>query len=123
MRFRQFCAATSFIRDRKLLALGVTTAQRTSILQDVPTIAEAGVTDYEYQDWWGIFAPSATPPAVIEKISKEVARILEAPEVREQLLVQGAEAKTSTPDEFTTFIRAKVDAARKVAALAGIRAN
>jgi tripartite-type tricarboxylate transporter receptor subunit TctC len=89
----------------------------------MPTIAEAGVTGYEYQDWWGIFAPGATPPAVIDKISKEVARILETPDVRGQLLVQGAEAKTSTPDEFITFVRAKVDAARKVAALAGIRAD
>jgi tripartite-type tricarboxylate transporter receptor subunit TctC len=115
--------ALPFIRDRKLLALGVTTAQRTSILQDVPTVTEAGVADYEYQDWWGIFAPSATPPAVIDKIGKEVARILETPDVKEQLLVQGAEAKTSTPVEFITFVRAKVDAAQKVAALAGIRAN
>jgi tripartite-type tricarboxylate transporter receptor subunit TctC len=115
--------ALPFIRDRTLLALGVTTAQRASMLQDVPTIAEAGVTGYEYQDWWGIFAPGATPPAVIDKISKEVARILETSDVRGQLLVQGAEAKTSTPDEFMMFVRARVDAARKVAALAGIRAN
>jgi tripartite-type tricarboxylate transporter receptor subunit TctC len=113
--------ALPFIRDGKLLALGVTTAQRSPMLQDVPTIAEAGPPGYEYQDWWGVFAPSATPPAIIDKIGKEIARILELPDVTKQLLNQGAEARPSTPDEFTTFVRAKVETARQVATFAGIR--
>jgi tripartite-type tricarboxylate transporter receptor subunit TctC len=113
--------ALPFIRDGKLLALGVTTSQRSPLLQDVPTIAEAGPPGYEYQDWCGVFAPATTSPAVIDKIGKEVARILELPEVANQLLSQGAEARPSTPDEFTTFVRAKVETARQVATFAGIR--
>ena len=113
--------ALPFIRDGKLLALGVTTAQRSPMLQDVPTVAEAGLPGYEYQDWWGVFAPAATPRAIIDKIGKEIARILELPDVTKQLLSQGAEPRPSTPDEFTRFVRAKVENARQVAAFAGIR--
>jgi tripartite-type tricarboxylate transporter receptor subunit TctC len=115
--------ALPFIRDGKLLALGVTTAQRSPMLQDVPTIAEAGLPDYEYQDWWGVFAPAATPPPVIDKVGKEIARILKLPDVTKQLLSQGAEARPSTPDEFTRFVRAKVETARQVARSAAIRAE
>ena len=112
--------ALPFIRDGKLLALGVTTVQRSPMLQDVPTVAEAGLPDYEYQDWWGVFAPAATPRPVIDKISKEVVRILGLPDITKQLLSQGAEARSSAPDEFTGFVRAKVESARQVAASAGI---
>jgi tripartite-type tricarboxylate transporter receptor subunit TctC len=113
--------ALPFIRDGKLLALAVTTAQRSATLENVPTVAEAGQADYEYQDWWGVFAPAATPRAIIEKIGKEIARTLELPDISKQMLSQGAEARSSTPDEFTKFVRAKVEAARHVATLATIR--
>jgi tripartite-type tricarboxylate transporter receptor subunit TctC len=115
--------ALPFIRDGKLLALGVTTVQRSPMLQDVPTIAEAGLPDYEYQDWWGVFAPAPTPRPVIDKISIEVVRILGLPDAMQQLLSQGTEARSSTPDEFTGFVRAKVKSARQLAASAGIRAE
>jgi tripartite-type tricarboxylate transporter receptor subunit TctC len=115
--------ALPFIREGKLLALGVTTGQRSPILQDAPTVAEAGLPGYEYQDWWGAFVPAATPRPLIDKISEEIGRILQIPDVIKQLLSQGAEARPSRPDEFTRFVRAKVESAREVAALAGIRAE
>jgi tripartite-type tricarboxylate transporter receptor subunit TctC len=114
--------ALPFINDGKLLALGVTTAQRSPTLPDVPTVAEAGLPGYEYQDWWGVFAPAATPRAVVDRISKEIARALKLPDVTDQLQSQGAEARPSTPDEFTSFVRAKIEAVRQVATSAGIRA-
>ena len=98
--------ALPFINDGKLLALGVTTAQRSPTLPDVPTVAEAGLPGYEYQDWWGVFAPAATPRAVVDRISKEIARALRLPDVTDQLRIEGAEARPSTPDEFTSFVRA-----------------
>jgi tripartite-type tricarboxylate transporter receptor subunit TctC len=115
--------ALPFIKDGKLLALGGTTAQRSPALQDVPTVAEAGLPGYEYQDWWGAFAPAATPRAIVDKIGKDIGRVLELPDVAKQLLSQGAEARASTPEEFTRFVRAKIEAARQVASLAGIRAE
>jgi tripartite-type tricarboxylate transporter receptor subunit TctC len=115
--------ALPFIKDGRLLALAVTTAQRTPVLPDVPTVAEAALPGFEYQDWWGVFAPAATPRAVIDKISTETARIVNLPDIKKQMLSQGEEATPNTPEEFTRFVRAKVETARKVVTLAGIRAE
>ena len=112
--------ALPFIKDGRVLALAVTTAQRTAALPDVPTVAEA-LPGYEYQDWWEIFAPAKTPRPVIDKLSKETARIVELPDVKKQMLNQGEEPRPSTPEEFTRFVRAKVETAAKVVKLAGIR--
>jgi tripartite-type tricarboxylate transporter receptor subunit TctC len=111
------------IKDGKLLAFAVTTAQRSPLLQEVPTVAEAGVPGFEYQDWWGVFAPAATTPAVVSKISQDVGRALEYSDVRKQLLDHGAEARPSTPNEFTKFVHSKIEEARRVAASANIRAG
>src|SRR5262249_51911005 len=115
--------ALPFIREGKLLALAVTTAQRSPLLQDVSTVAEAGVPNYEYQDWWGVFAPAATPVAVIVKIGKEIARVLELSHVKQRGPNRGAEAGRSPPADFPTFVRAKVGMARQAAASANIRAD
>jgi tripartite-type tricarboxylate transporter receptor subunit TctC len=115
--------ALPHIKDGKLLALAVTTAQRSPLLPDVPTATEAGVSGYEYQDWWGVFAPAATPFAVIAKISEDIGRVLGHSDVRKQLLEQGAEARSSTPNDFTKFVGTKIEQARLVAASANIRAD
>ena len=113
--------ALPFIKDGRLLALGVTTAARSAVLPDIPTIAEAGVSNYEYQDWWGLFAPARTPHAVIDKLSKEIARVVALTEVVGYLHSQGAEAHASSPEVFSRFVRAKVENTIHVVRLAGIR--
>jgi len=113
--------ALPFIRDGRLLALAVSTAQRTPALPDVPTIAEAALPGYEFQGWWGVFAPARTPRAIINQISKEIARVVEFPDIKKQFLVQGEEGRSSTPEEFTRFIRAEIEKTRKIVKLAGIR--
>lgn len=115
--------ALPHIKDGKLLALAVTTGKRSPLLPDVPTVAEAGVPGYEYQDWWGVFAPTATPSTVVDKISKDIGRTLENPDVRKQLLDLGAEAQPSTPNEFTKFVQTKMNEARQVATSAKIRVD
>jgi tripartite-type tricarboxylate transporter receptor subunit TctC len=77
--------ALPFVRDGKLLALAVTTSERSPMLKDAPTIAESGLADFDYQDWWGMFAPAATPGPVIQRISREVERVLQLGDVRQQL--------------------------------------
>jgi hypothetical protein len=69
--------AMSFVTEGKLLALVVTTARRSPMLQQVPTVAETGLRGFDYQDWWGVFAPAGTPPAVVDKIGKEIVRVLQ----------------------------------------------
>ena len=111
----------SLIQNGRLLALGVTTAKRVPMLPDVPTIAEAAIPGFEYDGWFGIFAPSKTPRAVIEKLNKEVVRILETTDVRDKILKQGALAQASTPEAFDKLVRGEIVTRRKVFAAAGIK--
>jgi tripartite-type tricarboxylate transporter receptor subunit TctC len=113
--------ALPFIRDGRLLALAVSTARRTPVLPDVPTIAEAALPGYEYQAWFGVFAPARTPQPVVEQISREIARIVDLPDIKKQMLNQGEEGRPSTPEEFTRFVRAEIEKASKIVKLAGIR--
>jgi tripartite-type tricarboxylate transporter receptor subunit TctC len=110
-----------FIRDGRLLALAVSTARRTPVLPDVPTIAEAALPGYEFQAWFGVFAPAGTPRPVVERISKEIARIVDLPDIKKQFVNQGEEGRPSTPEEFTRFVRAEIEKTRKTVKLAGIR--
>ena len=113
--------ALPFIRDGRLLALAVSTPHRAPILPDVPTIAEAALPGYAFQAWFGVFAPTATPQPVIHKISKEIARVVELPDIKKQFLLQGEEGRPSTPEAFTRFVRDEIDKARSIIKRAGIR--
>ena len=113
--------ALPLIRDGRLLPLAVTTAQRTPMLPDVPTVAEAALPGYEFQAWFGMFAPAGTPRPVTDQISKEIARIVELPDVAKQMASQGEQGRSSTPEEFTRFFRAEVEKYRKIVKLANIR--
>jgi tripartite-type tricarboxylate transporter receptor subunit TctC len=113
--------ALPLIRDGRLLPLAVTTAQRTPMLPDVPTVAEAALPGYEFQAWFGMFAPGRTPGPVVHQISKEIARIVELPDVAKQMANQGEQGRSSTPEEFSRFFRAEVEKYRKLVKLANIR--
>ena len=113
--------AMPFVRDGRLLALGVTTAQRSPVLPDTPTVAEAGIAGYEYSDWWGLFAPARTPSSIVDRLSREAARILALPDVRKQMLYQGAEPKSSAPAEFAAFVRARIADNQGLIRVSGIR--
>jgi tripartite-type tricarboxylate transporter receptor subunit TctC len=113
--------ALPFIRDGRLIPLAVTTALRTPMLPDVPSVSEAALPGYEYQAWFGMWAPGGTPRPIVEKLSKEVARIVELPDVAKQFANQGELVRTSTPEEFTQFCRAEIEKYRKIVKLANIR--
>ena len=113
--------ALPHIRDGRLLALAVTTAQRTPLLPDVPTVAEAALPGYEFQAWFGMFAPGATPRPIVEQLSKEVARVLALPDIVKAMANQGEQPLPSTPEEFTRFFRAEVEKYKKIVKLANIR--
>jgi len=83
----------------------VSSAKRMSAIPDVPTIAEAGVPGFESGSWQGVIAPAGTPPDVVSRLNAEIVRIVGTPEMRENLGRQGAEVRTTTPDEFGAFIR------------------
>ena len=88
-----------YIRSGKLRAIAVGTSQRISSLPDVPTVAEGGVPGYEVVAWYGLFAPTGTPRAIIMRVNAEVKRILELPEMRDRLSGEGAEVAANTSAE------------------------
>ncbi len=96
------------VKVGRLRALGVSTASRNRLLPDVPTIAEAGVPGYEFNSWFGVFAPARTPDAVITKVHGDLREVLQQPDVQEKLRSQGAEPVGSGPQDFSEFFRRDV---------------
>jgi tripartite-type tricarboxylate transporter receptor subunit TctC len=115
--------ALPLVKDRKLIALGVTPAARSPVLPDVPTIAEAGVPGFEFDTWYGVFASAATPKALVAKISSDIAHALALPDVKERFGTRGAVPKSSTPDEFDNFIRSEIAKLGKIIKAADIKSN
>lgn len=95
----------SFVRDKRMKMLAVTTAKRMSLFPDVPTLAESGMPGFEVGAWQGIMAPAGTPRAVIDRLNTEIVKALQSQEVRSKLAVQGAEPLGSTPDEYGAYVR------------------
>jgi len=119
--FSPISAALPNIREGRLVALGVSTAKRSSVLPDVPTLAESGLPGFDYNLWVGLFAPTGTPAEVVDKIARDVGRALATPEVKERLTALGAEAMPMTPVEFTKFVGAEIDDSGKVIKAANIK--
>ena len=101
-----FPTALPHIRSGKLRALAVTSAKRSGLMTDVPTVAESGLAGYEAAGWFGVLAPAGTPPAVVAKLNAEINRILELPEVKASLASDGAEPAGGTPAQMTESARA-----------------
>jgi tripartite-type tricarboxylate transporter receptor subunit TctC len=102
-------ASSALIRDGKARALAVTTAERASLLAQVPTLAEAGVANYRFDFWYGILAPSGTPKAVLERLAAEVQKALAQPDVREKFAAQSATPSRVTLDKFDAFVAGEID--------------
>lgn len=97
------------INSGRVRALAVTGAQRSRLLPDLPTVAEAGLPGYAASGWYGLLAPAGTPLPVITRLHTETAKALRLPDVSERLSSQGAEPVGSTPEEFTRFIRSEIE--------------
>lgn len=119
--FAPIAAALPHVRDGKLIALAVSTAQRSTLLPEVPTVAQAGLPGFNFNLWTGMFAPAGTPPAIVEKIAADVQRAWAASEVRERLGKMGLEPMPMTPAEFKTFVKSEVEDASRVLQAAGVK--
>ena len=109
------------VKSGRLKALGVGGTQRSPALPDVPTIAEAGVPGYEYVTWYSIVATAKTPRAIIDKINSRLAAVLAIPEIALRLSSQGAEPRSSTPEELTRLIQEDYKRLGEVIRSAGIK--
>ena len=102
-----FASALPHVKQGRLRAYAVTTLERAGPLPDVPTLAESGVSGYEYATWYGLFAPAGTPQSIINKINKVTVASLESPAVLETFKNQGLKATPTTPAQFAKHIAAE----------------
>ena len=122
--FAPITAALGPVRDGKLVALGVSTIKRSSALPNVPTVAEsAGMKDFDFNLWVGLFAPAKTPRDIIAKLNREVVKVLNSAEMKERLVRIGADPMPMTPEQFDAYIREELEVNAKIAAAAGIKAQ
>jgi tripartite-type tricarboxylate transporter receptor subunit TctC len=115
--------AIPLVKAGKLRAIAVSTATRSSLLPELPTISESGLPGYAALSWYATFAPAGTPPAVIAKLNTEIVKILQTPEVKSKLGGFGLEVKGSTPEEFAQFMAEDWKAWDKVIRALNIRAG
>ena len=121
--FDNLANATPQVKAGKLKALAVTTAQRSKLAPELPTMAEAGLPGFDIATWFGLLAPAGTPPEVIAKWNAEVTKILNSPEMRERLTAQGAEPAPTTPDAFAAFIRSEIPKYARIVKASGAKVD
>jgi tripartite-type tricarboxylate transporter receptor subunit TctC len=96
------------VKSGRLRPLGVSTARRLSVFPDLPTIAEAGVPNYEATQWYGVLAPAGTPAPIVDKLNREIANWVQTKQLQERLVADGSEPFTTRPDEFMAFIKSEI---------------
>ena len=115
--------AVPHMRSGRLRALGITSAKRSALLPELPTIAEQGVPGYEFETWLGVLAPTGTPAAIVSKVSGDIRKALEAGDIRQKLQAMGAEPAGSTPAEFRARINSDLVTIANVVKVAGIKVD
>jgi tripartite-type tricarboxylate transporter receptor subunit TctC len=97
--------AGQFIESKQLKAIAITSGKRASGAPNVPTVAESGIKDFDVASWYAVMAPARTPPAIIEKLNREIVKALQDPELKAKLKTMGAEPIGDTPNEFSKVLR------------------
>ncbi len=114
-------AATPHVKSGKLRALGVTSAQRSTSLPDVPTVAESGLPGFDIVQWFAAWVPSQTPKDIVENLNLEMVRIIQSPDYKQRMLESGTEAVGGSAANLGTFQRSEIQKYRKIAEAAGIK--
>jgi tripartite-type tricarboxylate transporter receptor subunit TctC len=121
--FSSLVQTSGFVRSGQLRALGTGGSHRSSVLPDVPTIAEAGLPGYEANNWWGILAPAGTPPAIVEKLHDEIAAVQNSEQTKKQFSTEGAEVVQMSSAAFGTFMETEMVKWQRVVKEGGIKAE
>jgi tripartite-type tricarboxylate transporter receptor subunit TctC len=121
MMFVDLTNALPHVRAGKVRALAASRKERSKLFPEVPSLHEAGVTDFEMDSWAGLLAPANTPKPIVVRLNTEVRRIIENPEIKAKIGAAGFESFGSTPEELGTFIKAQLDKWGKMVSDAGIK--
>jgi len=121
--FSPILVAAGQVKAGRVVALAVSTSKRSGMFPDVPTVAEAGIPGFDYDQWYGLLASAKTPRPLVYTINKEVVRVLNLSDIKERMLTQGATPTPTTPEEFDAYIRSEVKRFAAVLIAAGARIN
>ena len=120
LMFCNLTAAMPQVKNGRIRALAVTGAKRTAAAPEIPTVIEAGVPGYTVVSWFGVLVPAGTPRDIVMRLNADLARTMQATDVRDRLAGDGAEPLTGTPEQFGAFIRAEITQWTKVIKDAGV---
>lgn len=118
--FATAASAMPHIKSGRIKALAVTTAKRSGLVPDLPTVAEAGLPGFEANNWYGVLVPAGTPRAITNRLNKEITATLNTPAVKDFLFKQGLDANPGTPESFGNYIKAETAKWAKVTKAAGL---
>jgi len=116
-------SALAHVKAGKLRAIAITSAQRSPLLPEVPTLAESGFPGFDVQSWFSLAAPAGTPKAVVERVNAELVKIIALPEVRQRLQAMAATPESSSPEQLRSFIAAEIKRWREVVRQSGAKAE
>jgi tripartite-type tricarboxylate transporter receptor subunit TctC len=123
LMFDNWSSSRGQVQAGKIRALAVTTAKRSALAPDLPTVAESGLPGFDISTWFGIFAPAGTPKAALDRLHAEFVKALAAPDVREKMTNLGAEPVGNAPEEFAAYIRAEGEKYARVIKASGAKAD
>jgi len=123
VNFANILSSLPHVKAGRLRGLAVTSAKRTSAIEELPTVAEAALPGYEVVQWNGVLAPARVPASIIARLNSEIERILALPEMKARLIADGADPVGGPPEKFVAFIRADIDKWAKVIKAANVTAD
>jgi tripartite-type tricarboxylate transporter receptor subunit TctC len=119
--FATAASAVPHVQSGKIRALAVTTAKRSQLVPDLPTVAEAGLPGFEANNWYGLVVPAKTPRPIIDRLHKEFVAVLNMPDIKDILFKQGLDASPSTPEQFGAYIKSETAKWSKVIKASGAK--
>ena len=120
MMFIDLTSGLPHVRANALRALAVTRMQRSTLFPELPSLHEAGVTNFDMDSWMGVFAPAHTPPDIVTRLNAELRKIVDNPEIKARIGTLGFEAFSSTPAELGGFVKVQLDKWTRMIRDAGI---
>jgi tripartite-type tricarboxylate transporter receptor subunit TctC len=124
LMFDNLASALPSIKSEKVRALAVTTKRRSGFLPGLPTLDESGLKGFDMTTWWGVSAAANTPPAVVERLSAEILKAMDAPDLKERLRGMGSEAPTiRSPEQFTSFVSSELKIYTELVKRSGAKAD
>jgi tripartite-type tricarboxylate transporter receptor subunit TctC len=123
LMFDNLASSLAQVKAGRIKALAVTTAKRSALAPDLPTISESGLPGFDISTWFGIFVPAGTPRDTVDRLHAEFTRALASADIREKMLALGAEPAGSKPEEFAAYIRAEADKYARVIRASGAKAD